>query len=181
LLACAPLRAGRKQIFDLYLEKVAGGKEIDSVPLARGTPGCSGATISNIVNLAALSAATQKRDKVTMRDLESAKDRVFMGAERKSHVMTKDALKLTAYHEVPGPALHADVHPRLRCPVGRTRARGDVHTWGAPHPQGYHHSARQRAGHDVPSARGRPNRVRSAPLIRVVAYRPVHAERRGRS
>lgn len=67
--------------------------------IARGTPGFSGADLANLVNEAALTAARKNRRMVTMRDFEDAKDKVMMGAERRSMVMTEDEKKLTAYHE----------------------------------------------------------------------------------
>lgn len=90
---------GRAKILDVHLRKVPKGPDVDSHVIARGTPGFSGADLSNIVNEAALLAARQGKKVVTMRDLEAAKDKVMMGAERKSMVMSEDEKKMTAYHE----------------------------------------------------------------------------------
>ena len=72
---------------------------VETKTIARGTPGFSGADLANLVNEAALMAARRNRRMVTMRDFEDAKDKVMMGAERKSMVMTEDEKKMTAYHE----------------------------------------------------------------------------------
>src|SRR5690606_5868833 len=73
--------------------------DIDAKIIARGTPGFSGADLANLVNEAALLAARKSKKVVTMRDLEEAKDKVMMGAERKSMVMSDKEKRLTAYHE----------------------------------------------------------------------------------
>src|SRR5439155_18562018 len=73
--------------------------DVDTKIIARGTPGFSGADRANLVNGAALMAARKNRRMVTQRDFEDSKDKVMMGAERKSMVMTEDEKKLTAYHE----------------------------------------------------------------------------------
>jgi len=90
---------GRAKILDVHLRKVPKGPDVDSHVIARGTPGFSGADLSNIVNEAALLAARLGKKVVTMKDLESAKDKVMMGAERKSMVMSDEEKKMTAYHE----------------------------------------------------------------------------------
>ena len=90
---------GRAKILDVHLRKVPKGPDVDSHVIARGTPGFSGADLSNIVNEAALLAARLGKKVVTMKDLEAAKDKVMMGAERKSMVMSEDEKKMTAYHE----------------------------------------------------------------------------------
>lgn len=90
---------GRAKILDVHLRKVPKGPDVDSRVIARGTPGFSGADLSNIVNEAALLAARLGKKVVTMRDLEAAKDKVMMGAERKSMVMSDEEKKMTAYHE----------------------------------------------------------------------------------
>ena len=88
--------------------------------IARGTPGFSGADLANIVNEAALLAARAGKRMVTMVDFESAKDKVMMGAERRSMVMTEDEKRLTAYHECG----HAVVGlPARRPPTRSTRRR----------------------------------------------------------
>ncbi len=90
---------GRAKILDVHLRKVPKGPDVDSKIIARGTPGFSGADLSNIVNEAALLAARLGKKVVTMKDLEAAKDKVMMGAERKSMVMSEEEKKMTAYHE----------------------------------------------------------------------------------
>jgi len=90
---------GRAKILDVHLRKVPKAPDVDSHVIARGTPGFSGADLSNIVNEAALLAARLGKKVVTMKDLESAKDKVMMGAERKSMVMSDEEKKMTAYHE----------------------------------------------------------------------------------
>eukprot|EP00698_Gefionella_okellyi_P017896 TRINITY_DN5307_c0_g1_i1.p1 TRINITY_DN5307_c0_g1~~TRINITY_DN5307_c0_g1_i1.p1 ORF type:complete len:690 (+),score=143.26 TRINITY_DN5307_c0_g1_i1:95-2071(+) len=91
--------AGRRKILQLYLSKVASDPKVDVDVLARGTVGLTGAELSNLVNVAAVQAAVENCDKVTMKHLDFAKDRVLMGAERKSAVISENSRKLTAYHE----------------------------------------------------------------------------------
>ena len=90
---------GREQILKVHMRKVPLDSNVDPRVIARGTPGFSGADLANLVNEAALLAARANRRQVTMADLESAKDKVLMGAERRSMVMTEHEKKLTAYHE----------------------------------------------------------------------------------
>ncbi len=90
---------GREKILNVHLKKVPKGPDVDARVIARGTPGFSGADLANIVNEAALLAARRGKKVVTMRELENAKDKVMMGAERKSMVMSEDEKKMTAYHE----------------------------------------------------------------------------------
>ena len=90
---------GREGIFKVHLKKVPISQDVDVKVLARGTPGFSGADIANMVNEAALLAARRNHDKVLMEDLEESKDKVMMGAERKSLIITEEEKKLTAYHE----------------------------------------------------------------------------------
>src|SRR5690606_5419138 len=87
------------KILEVHLKKVPKGPDVDAKIIARGTPGFSGADLANIVNEAALLAARLGKKVVTMRDLEAAKDKVMMGAERKSMVMSEQEKKMTAYHE----------------------------------------------------------------------------------
>jgi len=90
---------GREQILKVHMRKVPLSSNVKPAVIARGTPGFSGADLANLVNEAALFAArTNKRD-VDMEDFEKAKDKIMMGAERKSMVMSEDEKKLTAYHE----------------------------------------------------------------------------------
>ncbi|MFI9651734.1 ATP-dependent zinc metalloprotease FtsH [Guyparkeria halopsychrophila] len=90
---------GREQILNVHLRKVPAAKDVEPSLIARGTPGFSGADLANLVNEAALFAARSNKSDVTMADLERAKDKIIMGAERKSMVMSEDEKKLTAYHE----------------------------------------------------------------------------------
>ncbi|WP_142848791.1 ATP-dependent zinc metalloprotease FtsH [Telmatospirillum sp. J64-1] len=90
---------GREKILKVHMRKVPLAPDVDARIIARGTPGFSGADLSNLVNEAALIAARAGKRVVTMFDFESAKDKVMMGAERRSMVMTENEKKLTAYHE----------------------------------------------------------------------------------
>ncbi len=90
---------GRKKILDVHMRKVPLAPDVDAHVIARGTPGFSGADLANLVNEAALLAARLNKKVVTMKDLESAKDKVMMGAERKSMVMSDEEKEMTAYHE----------------------------------------------------------------------------------
>ncbi len=90
---------GRTKILDVHLRKVPRAPDVDASVIARGTPGFSGADLANLVNEAALLAARRGKKVVTMLELENAKDKVMMGAERKSMVMSDEEKKMTAYHE----------------------------------------------------------------------------------
>jgi cell division protease FtsH len=90
---------GREQILMVHMRKVPIGQDVDASIIARGTPGMSGADLANLVNEAALFAARRNKQFVDMADFEEAKDKVFMGAERKSMVITPEDKKKTAYHE----------------------------------------------------------------------------------
>ncbi|HEY0901046.1 MAG TPA: ATP-dependent zinc metalloprotease FtsH, partial [Micavibrio sp.] len=90
---------GREKILMVHMKKVPLAKNVDPVIIARGTPGFSGADLANLVNEAALLAARRSKRVVGMEDFEEAKDKVMMGAERKSMVMSDNEKKLTAYHE----------------------------------------------------------------------------------
>ncbi|MSP06254.1 MAG: ATP-dependent metallopeptidase FtsH/Yme1/Tma family protein [Candidatus Fonsibacter sp.] len=90
---------GREAILKVHLKKITTGPDVNPKIIARGTPGFSGADLANIVNESALLAARKNKRIVTMSDLEEAKDKVMMGAERKSMVMTEEEKTLTAYHE----------------------------------------------------------------------------------
>jgi cell division protease FtsH len=90
---------GREQILKVHMRKVAVADDIKPNTIARGTPGFSGADLSNLVNEAALFAARGNKKLVEMEDFERAKDKIMMGAERRSMVMSEDEKKLTAYHE----------------------------------------------------------------------------------
>lgn len=90
---------GREQILKVHLQKVPMDKDVQILPLAQGTPGFSGADLANLVNEAALFAARENKQKVAMIEMEKAKDKIMMGAERRSMVMDDNEKKLTAYHE----------------------------------------------------------------------------------
>ncbi|CAA9889939.1 protease, ATP-dependent zinc-metallo [Candidatus Methylobacter favarea] len=90
---------GREQILNVHIKKVPAAADVQLKYIARGTPGFSGADLANIVNEAALFAARSSKHEVTMSDLEKAKDKILMGAERHTMVMTEDDKLLTAYHE----------------------------------------------------------------------------------
>lgn len=116
---------GREKILSVHMKKVPLAKNVDASVLARGTPGFSGADLANLVNEAALLAARRGKRVVGMEEFEDAKDKVLMGAERKSMVMSDEEKRLTAYHEA-GHALVAlmlpdsdPVHKATIIPRGR--------------------------------------------------------------
>jgi len=117
---------GRKQILDLYSKPVPLDDAVDLETIARATPGFSGADLSNLMNVAALRASHDDKKKVDMIDLEYACDKIRMGAERKSQVISPENLKLTAYHEG-GHALVA-LHTRGAMPIHKATIvpRGDA-------------------------------------------------------
>jgi len=101
---------GREEILRVHTRKIPLSDDVDLSVLARGTPGFSGADLANMVNEAALSAARQNRKAVLMYDFELAKDKVLMGVERKSLILSEEEKKVTAYHEA-GHALVASKLP----------------------------------------------------------------------
>jgi len=116
---------GREQILKVHMRKIPAAEEINPSTIARGTPGFSGADLANLVNEAALFAARQRRAVVLKEDFEKAKDKIMMGAERKSMVMSDQEKELTAYHEA-GHAIvglsvpeHDPVHKVSIIPRGR--------------------------------------------------------------
>ena len=90
---------GREEILRVHVKKTVLGDNVDMQTLARGTPGFTGADLENMVNEAALMAARRGKDRVEMVDFEDAKDKVLMGAERKSMIISEEEKKTTAYHE----------------------------------------------------------------------------------
>src|SRR5690606_24475317 len=90
---------GREQILHVHMRKVPVSPNVDAMILARGTPGFSGADLANLVNEAALFAARRNGRTVEMADFEQAKDKIIMGAERRSMVMPEEERRNTAYHE----------------------------------------------------------------------------------
>ena len=148
---------GREQILRVHMRRVPLGDDVKPALIARGTPGFSGADLANLVNEAALFAARANKRMVAMEQFERAKDKIMMGAERRSMVMSEDEKRMTAYHE----AGHAI--------VGITRARA------RPGLQGHDHSARPRAGrHAVPARAGPLQHEQAAPgeLDRDAVRRP---------
>ncbi|MCG6926779.1 MAG: ATP-dependent zinc metalloprotease FtsH [Acidobacteria bacterium] len=101
---------GREGILKVHTQKIPLSEDVDLSVVARATPGFSGADLANLVNESALMAARANQKFVTMRDFESAKDKVLMGAERKSLIITEEEKKVTAYHEA-GHALLAALVP----------------------------------------------------------------------
>jgi cell division protease FtsH len=117
--------AGREKILRVHMRKVPLAADVDARVIARGTPGFSGADLANLVNEAALLAARHNKRVVTMTEFENAKDKVLMGVERRSMVMSDDEKRLTAYHEA-GHAIvgihckHSDpIHKATIIPRGR--------------------------------------------------------------
>jgi cell division protease FtsH len=102
---------GREQILQVHMRKVPIDPDVNAAVLARGTPGFSGADLANLVNEAALFAARRSKRAVDMRDFEDAKDKIYMGPERKSAVMREEERRNTAYHES-GHAVVAKVLPK---------------------------------------------------------------------
>ncbi|RYD16989.1 MAG: ATP-dependent metallopeptidase FtsH/Yme1/Tma family protein [Lysobacteraceae bacterium] len=116
---------GREQILKVHMRKVPMAADVEPLTIARGTPGFSGADLANLVNEAALFAARENSREVRMDHFERAKDKIMMGAERRSMIMSDDEKKLTAYHEA-GHAIvglsvpeHDPVHKVTIIPRGR--------------------------------------------------------------
>jgi cell division protease FtsH len=133
---------GREKILKIHAKKISLGPNVKLKTIAKGTPGFSGADLANLVNESALLAARKNKRIVTMQEFEDAKDKVMMGAERKSMVMTEADKKLTAYHES-GHAIVAlnekasdPIHKATIIPRGR--ALGVV--WTLPERDKYSHS-----------------------------------------
>jgi cell division protease FtsH len=102
---------GREQILQVHMRKVPISADVNAAVLARGTPGFSGADLANLVNESALFAARRNKRSVDMQDFEDAKDKIYMGPERKSAVMREEERRNTAYHEA-GHAVVAKVLPK---------------------------------------------------------------------
>jgi cell division protease FtsH len=102
---------GREGILQVHIRKLNLAEDVDIKLIARGTPGMSGADLANLVNEAALLAARRNADKVSMQDFEKAKDKVMMGAERRSLVISEEEKRTTAYHEA-GHALVGKLIPK---------------------------------------------------------------------
>ncbi len=136
---------GREGILKVHTRKIPLAEDVDLKAIARSTPGMAGAELANIVNEAALLAARRNHRKVSDRDLEDAKDKVMMGAERRSLVMTEQERKLTAYHEA-GHALVAWLLPESD-PVTKVtiipRGRALGVTFYTPQEERHNHSKAQ--------------------------------------
>ncbi|MCF7530016.1 ATP-dependent zinc metalloprotease FtsH [Neisseria lisongii] len=125
---------GREQILNVHAKKVPLDESVDLTSLARGTPGFSGADLANLVNEAALFAGRRNKTKVDQSDFEDAKDKIYMGPERRSMVMHEDEKRATAYHEA-GHAIVAESLP-FTDPVHKVtimpRGRALGLTWQLP-------------------------------------------------
>jgi len=110
IVVAMPDAKGREEILRVHVKKVPLAEEVDLKVLARSTPGFSGADLANLVNEAALQGASLSQDNVTTKDLEYAKDKILMGVERKSMIISDEEKKNTAYHEA-GHALMAALIP----------------------------------------------------------------------
>ncbi len=136
---------GREKILAVHMKKVPLAPDVDPRTIARGTPGFSGADLANLVNEAALLAARKGKRLVAMSEFEEAKDKVMMGAERKSMVMTEDEKKATAFHEA-GHAL-VSLHVPGCDPLHKVtiipRGRALGVTWNLPERDRYSMSMKQ--------------------------------------
>ena len=116
---------GREQILAVHLRKIQMASDVDAKVIARGTPGFAGADLANLVNEGALMAARCNQKMVTMKNLEDAKDKIFMGPERTSMVMREEERRNTAYHEAghavvaKGLSLHDALHVGAVSKLGR--------------------------------------------------------------
>jgi len=136
---------GREKILAVHMKKVPLAPDVNARTIARGTPGFSGADLANLVNEAALLAARKGKRLVAMKEFEEAKDKVMMGAERKSMVMTEDEKKATAFHEA-GHAL-VSLHVPGCDPLHKVtiipRGRALGVTWNLPERDRYSMSMKQ--------------------------------------
>ena len=125
---------GREKILKVHMKQIKASKKVDARVIARGTPGFSGADLANLVNEAALLAARKNMKLVSTQEFEDAKDKVWMGAERRSKVVTKEDLELTAYHEA-GHAI-AGLYSPLKDPMHKVtiipRGNAGGVTWFLP-------------------------------------------------
>lgn len=134
VMVALPDIKGREQILRVHMKRTPVGPDVNPTVIAKGTPGFSGADLENLVNEAALLAAKRNKEKVDMHDLEDAKDKVYMGLERKSKVIREEDRRTTAYHEA-GHALvarllpHTDIVNKITI-IPRGRAAGV--TWFLP-------------------------------------------------
>jgi cell division protease FtsH len=140
--------AGREEILKVHLKKVKYGKDVDVSTLARSTPGYSGADLAAIINEAAIMAALQKKDEISMDHLEEARDKVRYGRQKKSRKLEEEDRRITAYHEA-GHAVVASVLPEVDAPhkvtiVPRGRALGA--TMVLPDKESYHMQRKKMLG-----------------------------------
>ena len=112
--------AGREKILNVHMRKVPVAPDVDPKTIARGTPGFSGADLANLVNEAALLAARRNKRLVTQPEFEDAKDKVMMGAERRSMVMSEEEKRNTAYHEAGHAIVGLTVAATIRCTRSRS-------------------------------------------------------------
>merc|ERR1712224_946558 len=99
IMVSIPDIRGREKILNVHAKQVSISSDVDMSMIARGTPGFSGADLANLINESALNAAKSNRKFITMYELEKAKDKIIMGSERKSMILTEKQKKITAYHE----------------------------------------------------------------------------------
>ncbi len=133
---------GREKILAVHSKKIPLAKDVDLKIVARGTPGFTGADLANLINESAIMAARRNRSRVNMSDIDSAKDKIMMGPERKSMIITEKEKEITAYHEA-GHALiglltddNEDVHKVTIIPRGRALGL----TLQLPHEEKYTHT-----------------------------------------
>jgi len=119
---------GREKILEVHARRLPLADDVDFQLIARGTPGFSGADLENLVNEAALYAARQNKEKVELADFEYAKDKVLMGTERRSMVISEEEKKNTAYHEA-GHTLVARLLPGTD-PIHKVTIIPAVARWG---------------------------------------------------
>ena len=165
---------GREGILQVHTRKIPLSDDVDISVLARATPGFSGADLANLVNEAALAAARRNQKFVTMHDFESAKDKVLMGAERKSMIITDEEKKVTAYHE--------GGHALLAALLAARRPAAQGHDHPARHGAGRDPAAAHRgpAQLDARTARGPHRRLPGRPHRRGPHLRPDLHRRRQR-
>lgn len=139
----------REQILEVHAKKVNVDPSVDLKKIARGTPGFTGADLSNLINEAAIHASKEKRDSVIIEDFEEARDKIMLGKEQKSIVLTEDDKKVTAYHEA-GHALVPLLLPEVCDPlhkitiIPRGKALGVTHS--LPEREKYTHSREEMIG-----------------------------------
>ncbi|MCY4190518.1 MAG: ATP-dependent zinc metalloprotease FtsH [Rhodospirillaceae bacterium] len=137
--------AGREKILRVHMRRVPLGPDVKATVIARGTPGFSGADLANLVNEAALLAARKNKRVVGMLEFEEAKDKVLMGAERRSMVMTEEEKEMTAYHEAGHAliALHQEYHDPLHKVTIIPRGRALGVTMSLPERDKYAYAERE--------------------------------------